>query len=199
VGLRGPGWPRGGTPIDVRAVPVGPDGNVPGAREILPRTPRGTPEEAALRSRFMVMPPTYFQPPSGRQFRAQGSVAAIVAASGETELGSFQLPTGNVGVIRQATFSANQLFSTTDITFRIRIDGAIPEGWAWKPFPSAVSFFTFSSEVEATIIDVPEGSTVQVTAQVFDAASYTLGGDLFGWFYSVSIRDAYAAAWGGVL
>lgn len=196
---KGPGWPRGGTPIDIAARPVGPDGDVPGQNLILGRGPGGAPEAAALRSRYMILPPTYFQPPSGKQFRAQGSAPALVLASGETVLGSFRVPVGNVGVIRQVTFSANQLFATTNIVFRVKIDGLIPEGWTWKPFPSAVAFFTFSSDVESTIIDVPEGALVEVTAQVLDAAAYTLGGDVFGWFYSVSIRDGYAAAWSGVL
>jgi hypothetical protein len=104
-----------------------------------------------------------------------------------------------VGIIRIAEFDVNGLLVSSNITFRIRVNGSIPPGWEWTPFATAAAFFAKEFPPNYTYIRVEEGAQVEVTAQVFDAGTYDVGADVGGWFYGSELRDGYEAAWMAVL
>lgn len=147
---------------------------------------------------YALPPPTVHPPPQANQFRVQGINAAQVLADLEVTLATFNLPAGNVGVIRLIEFDVNSLLLTSIIDFRIRINGMIPTGWTWRPFPTAAAFFAKEFPPESVLINVVEGARVDLTAQVLDAGTYTLGGDLQGWFYPLPLSVAYENAWRAV-
>ena len=179
------------TPADIRAVPIAPGGR-PGPAGL---GPGGAGPPAGADAVYSLSPPTLTAPPNASQFRVQGFNLGQVAAAGEVTLGTFTIPTGNVGVIRLVEFDVNGLLLTSLITFRIRVNGMIPLGWDWSPFPTAAAFFAKEFPPETVFINVDEGATVLLTAQVADAAAYGLGGDLLGWFYPVRMAGAYQDAW----
>ena len=178
------------TPADIRAVPIPPGGS-PGA---YPGAPSGAPR-AGADAVYSLLPPTTAPPPNASQFRVQGFNLGQLAAAGEVTLGAFTIPTGNVGVIRLVEFDVNSLLLTSLITFRIKINDMIPEGWDWSPFPTGAAFFAKEFPAESVYINVDEGARVTVTAEVTDAGTYGLGGDLLGWFYPVRVAGAYQDAW----
>lgn len=150
------------------------------------------------RAIYSLPPPTVHPPPHANQFRAQGINAGQVLADEEVTLGTFTLPTGMVGVIRLIEFDVNSLLLTSIIDFRIRVGGMIPTGWTWRPFATVAAFFAKEFPPESVLINVPEGATVNVTAEILDAGTYTVGGDLQGWFYPLPLGLAYENAWRSV-
>lgn len=165
--------------------------------------PMGVPAEsgqpAARRAVYSLPPPTESPAPGATYFRVQGRNAAQLAAAGEVVLDEFQLATGQVGAIRIVEFDINGILISSDLTFRIRVDGSIPPGWEWQPFATGAAFFAKEFPPESTYIRIPETGLIQVTAQVADAGTYDLGADLQGWQYGAELRDGYEAAWGAVL
>lgn len=154
---------------------------------------------AARRAVYALPPPTESPAPGATYFRLQGRSAGQVLAGAEVELAAFQMPTGQVGVIRIAEFDINGLLLTSDIVFRVRIDGSIPIGWEWSPFATGAAFFAKEFPPEMTYIRIPETGLAQVTAEVRDAGTYDLGADLVGWHYGAELRDGYESAWMAVL
>lgn len=163
----------------------------------------GEPSEAggsaARRAVYALPPPTEAPAPGATYFRVQGRSTVQLAAAGEVTIDEHRLPTGQLGVIRIVEFDINGLLISSDIVFRIRVDGSIPPGWEWRPFSTGAAFFAKEFPPESTYIRVPETSLVQVTVQVFDAGTYDLGCDLQGWQYGAELRDGYESAWAAVL
>lgn len=156
-------------------------------------------QAAARRAVYALPPPTEAPAPGASYFRVQGRNAAQLAAAGEVVLDAFQLPTGQLGAIRIVEFDINGILISSNIIFRIRVDGLIPPGWQWSPFPTGAAFFAKEFPPESTYIRVSETALIQVTAEVIDAGTYDLGADLQGWHYGAELRDGYEAAWAAVL
>lgn len=154
---------------------------------------------AARRAVYALPPPTESPAPGTSYFRLQGRTAAQTSVAGEVELDAFQLSVGQLGVIRIVEFDVNNLLGTSDIVFRIRVDGSIPTGWEWRPFATPAAFFAKEFPPESTYIRVPESAQIAVTAEVLDAGTYDVGADLQGWQYGSGLRDGYEAAWAAVL
>lgn len=167
----------------------------------MPRLGEGSPagETAARRAVYALPPPTEAPAPGSTYFRAQGRNSGQVAADGEVTLATVQMPVGQLGIIRIVEFDVNGLLTSSDIVFRIRLDGSIPPGWEWRPFPTAAAFFAKEFPPEYVYIRIPETGLVQVTAEVIDAGTYDLGIDAGGWQYGAELRDGYEAAWAAVL
>lgn len=172
------------------------------ARFLGPGRPGGNgpppPAGGGTQAIYSLPPPTVHPPPHANQFRAQGINAGQALADGEVTLGTFTLPNGMVGVIRLVEFDVNSLLLTSIIDFRIRVGGMIPTGWTWRPFATAAAFFAKEFPPESVLVNIPEGATVDVTARVLDAGTYTVGGDLQGWFYPLPLGLAYENAWRSV-
>ena len=179
-GLEARPWPREGP--GSRLAPVG-----------------AAPAPAARRAVYALPPPTEAPAPGTAYIRAQGRNAAQTLADGEVVLGTLQLSTGQVGVIRIVEFDINNLLGTSDIRFRIRVDGAVPRGWEWTPFATAAALFAKEFPPESTYIRLPENAQVEVTGEVLDAGTYDLGADIQGWQYGSELRDGYQEAWAAVL
>jgi hypothetical protein len=179
-----------------RGPPRSPDVGARPWPDDVPGTPGG---QAARRAVYALPPPTQAPAPGATYFRLQGRNAGQVVAAGEVTLSAFQLPTGQVGIIRIAEFDVNGLLGSSTITFRIRVNGSIPPGWEWTPFATAAAFFAKEFSPDYTYIRIEEGAQVEVTAEVFDAGTYDVGADVGGWFYGSELRDGYEAAWMAVL
>lgn len=157
------------------------------------------PAPAARRAVYALPPPTESPAPGTSYFRLQGRAAAQTLAAGEVTLDTYRLPIGQLGVIRIVEFDVNNLLNTSDIRFRIRVDGAIPQGWEWTPFGTPAALFVKEFPPESTYIRVPEGAHVAATVEVLDAGTYDLGADLQGWQYGSELRDGYEQAWAAVI
>jgi len=161
-----------------------------------PGTPGG---QAARRAVYALPPPTESPAPGATYFRLQGRNAGQAVAAGEVTLAAVELATGQVGIIRIAEFDVNGLLVSSNIVFRIRVDGSVPPGWEWTPFATAAAFFAKEFPPQYTYIRMPEGAQVEVTAEVLDAGTYDVGADVGGWQYGAELRDGYEAAWMAVL
>jgi hypothetical protein len=144
------------------------------------------------------MPPSLHPPPNASDLRVQGANPGQVAAAGTVILGTFRVPTGFVAVIRQVTFTINGLLVSSVIDFGVRLNGAVPTGWNYRPFGTAAALFAFTSP-DSTTIFVPRGGLIEAIVRVTDAGTYDLGADLYGWIYPVAAEDVYRKAYQSVL
>ena len=141
--------------------------------------------------------PYEVRPPQGTDFLTRGYQAGVAAGAAVVLPGSqYQIPDGEVGVIRSISLVINNLLLTSNIIFRIRADGSPLSGWgALQPIPGAVAYWATVYGPEETFIRLPDRATVDVEVQVFDAAVYDLGAALKGWHFSKGLADAADRAW----
>lgn len=152
---------------------------------------QGPPRGAA----YALQPPTYFQPPSGTTIRIQGRQTAQLLADGELILATVELQRGSVGALRIINVGVSNLLATSLIIFRVKVAGATVPGWEWSPFAQAVAVFQQEFPPESTKIDLPEGTKVDLTAEVTDAGVYDIDMMAQGWSYGRGLRDDYDSAW----
>lgn len=148
------------------------------------------------------VPPWFLvKPPEAADFTACGRVAGLTSAAGQTVLtgSTVQIPANNVPVIRSLTLEVNNLLSTSDIDWRLRVNGNPVEGWApLTVFPRSAATITVAYGPEETFIILPEGALIDVTAQVHDAGTYDVGAHLHGWFVGADVAERHAALLGAV-
>lgn len=187
---RGDAIPR--TSPDMAASPMPGGGGKPGGMPGFPED-QGPPRQAA----YALQSPIYFQPPGAVTLRLQGRSAAQVTGDGEVTIATAKLRGGNLGVLRILNVGVTNLLGTSLITFRVRVAGSTVEGWSWSPFAQTVAVFQQEFPPESTLIELPEGAEVQLTAQIAaaDAGVYDLDMMAQGWRYGRALRDDYDAAW----
>lgn len=152
---------------------------------------RGAPPAAV----WQLPAPTYFQPPGGQTLRLQGRQDLQVLADGEVTLARRQLQGGEVGVIRIINTGITNLLATSDITFRIKVAGAVVGGWQWQPFAVALAAFAQEFPPESTLIEISEASLISITAEVADAGAYNIDMMIQGWTYGTALRTDFDNAW----
>lgn len=151
--------------------------------------------EALPLARSLMVPPPWMFPPGEAARYAFGNDDVNLGAGpvAQTVLAGtvFQVPTQNVMVIRELTFSANNTLITSDITFRLRINGVAVEGYTIKLFPRAAASVSSTFTSDSTVVHVPESSVVDITVQVADAGAYQVGANWRGWFYSKDTHERF--------
>lgn len=185
---RGDAIPRS-TP-DMRASPWPGRGGGPGSLPGFPAD-QGPPRAAA----YALQAPTFFQPPGASTIRLQGRQDAQVLADGELILATQGLQGGNLGALRIINVGVTNLLATSEIVFRVRIAGAIVEGWQWEPFAQAIAVFLQEFPPESTLIEIPEGAKFDLTSEVLDAGVYDIDMMAQGWRYGRALRDDFDDAW----
>lgn len=104
---------------------------------------------------------------------------------------TFQVPAQNVLVIRELNFNINNMLITTDVTFRLLVNGASIEGYVVKLFPRAAASVSVAFPSDSTVIHIPEAAEVSITVQVGDAGAYQVGASWRGWFYSKDTHERF--------
>lgn len=147
----------------------------------------------------VVFPPTVQRPPEAGDFNRFGVFTGAQAANTPAVVPGtpFQVPAGNVAVIRSLSLDVNNLLASSNIVWTLRFNQTPVQGWdALSQFPRNVAAAVLTWTPEETYIPVPEGVLIDVLVEVLDGATYTLGASYHGWFYSGEVAAKYAGAWG---
>lgn len=145
---------------------------------------------------FSVGLPVQVKPPSGVDFNMDGTQAGITSASGIVTLDTFQVPPGNVGVVRSFSLLANGLLTTSDIRWALLFDGVPVPGWNSLTInPRSGGSVEVSYTPDETYIRTPEGSLLAWTVQVLDGGTYQVSVSAHGWFYPAQLATLESAAY----
>lgn len=140
----------------------------------------------------VIFPPEFMRPKDGKYFQAGGTTNIAGPSAFTTLGGTFQVPPSSMGIVRDVNLGVETMLATTNIVWRIRVDGSPVEGWnALTLAPRASAFVSASFLPESTYITVPSGAVVDVQAIVNDAVAYNVTGQVRGWFYPQSVYDDY--------
>lgn len=191
-------------PLDVEGRPKGPVSRVGGRVAYggapAPSAAMGLPEPSAP-AQTVVAPPSIQRPPEAKDFNLFGTLTGATTATTTPPAiiagTTFQVPAGNVGVIRALTLDVNNLLASSNIVWGLRFNETRVEGWdALTQFPRNVAAASLAWGPEETFIPVPEGASIDLVVQVNDGGTYTLGGSYHGWYYSMDLAERFAMAWG---
>lgn len=159
-----------------------------------------TPDAPGFSGGVLVPPfPEQVPPPSATYFAAQGFLLNVTAASGQVELGRFQVADNSVAVIRNVLISAAAWTLTSIVRWAILLDGVPAPGWAFARLPGApAAAIVREFSPELVTIRVGAGQLIQIVAQVdvADLGSYQLEGEARGWTYPQEVYDRFRSAWG---
>lgn len=148
---------------------------------------------------FTLQAPTTERPPGARDFNTFGTLAGLTAASGLTVFptAAFQIPAGNVGVVRSFLLLVNGLLVSSDVRFDLLYDTSPVDGWNRLTInPRAAASVEISWTPEETYIPVPEQATVGWRAQVLDAGTYQVSVAMHGWYYATALDAEMRRLWG---
>jgi hypothetical protein len=154
------------------------------------------PREVESQGQLFRFPPSFAPPPGAQDFQRTGR-STVAGPSTTTILGNttFTIPRGSVGYIRSLTWDANALSVTSDISFTVLFNQAPVPGWQdLRLFPRAASSASLAYSPDETYIWVPDGQTISLQVTVTDGASYLIGGQYHGWYFSKSIAAEYGLA-----
>lgn len=127
-----------------------------------------------------------FLPPSTAQTVAGPTTTVVLATP------TFNLPANSVGVIRELNFNVNNVLTTTDIRFRVLVNGSPVPGYdSIDIFPRAAASVNLSFPPENTFLRLVDGAAITIEVTVTDGGSYQLGASFRGWHFSKTIGDAY--------
>ena len=158
-GMGGHGLPPGGAP-----------GGVPFARGI---------------KTFSIPPWFEVRPPVAREIGTVRAVGTLLTLGNTPVIlpgSAFQLPDARAGVIRSFGIQVNNLLLTSQIFWTLKFGGSPVQGWSnLTLFPTPVPFFGENYGPGETVIQVPEGSQIEVEVNVLDAGTYQMGVAYHGW------------------
>lgn len=139
----------------------------------------------------LLAPPTVWKPQGAIDFNRFGTLTARTSANTPalfTPDADFQVPPGNVGVIRSVSILANSLLVTSDIRWTLLFNATGAAGWTGLTInPRAAGSVEVSWTDGETYIVTPEGALIQWSVRVNDAGTYQVSVAYHGWFYPVSL------------
>jgi len=191
---------RGQTPPDIefRAPGLRVEGG--GGYYAGPSGPGAVAAPPPVQPSYALPPWFYVKPPRARDFTAFGELTGLTAAAGETVVtgATFQVPAGNIPVVRSVTFDVNLLTPTSNLFFSMKQNGSPVEGWSnIRLFPRTATTISIAYGPDETFPLLPEGCRIDVTAIVLapDAGPYQLGANFHGWYVDVNVYDALQLAY----
>lgn len=126
-------------------------------------------------------------PPGAIPFIAQERASLIGSAVSDVTaiLARLQCPQFYLGVVRELSFFVNDLATTSNIVFAMRVNQAVLPSTSIEVFPKNASSDLIEFDPNTTRIEVPEGATadVQVTIRAGDVGTYLVGAMYRGWWY----------------
>lgn len=144
---------------------------------------RSTPEESA---------------PPASVFFALSDSAGVVGANVIAPLpnASLVLDAQNYGVLKSLDVFVTPWTATSSVFFQLLVNGAAVRGFERIGFvPAALALVSRGFDLSLAL---PQGATVSVQAVDVDGAAYTVGVELFGWQWPVSIDAKYRPEGAGV-
>ena len=105
-------------------------------------------------------------------------------------LAPVQLSSRSVGVIRELSFSVNNLLASSQVTFVLRINGAPVDGYTFAVFPFNTPHITISAleKGDREYVEAPTNASIDVAVTVADGGSYLVGVNYAGWSYPEDLR-----------
>lgn len=149
---------------------------------------------------FVIGAPYVEKPPGARDFNLFSTLAARTSVNTPAlfPTAQFQIPAGNVGVIRAVSLLVNNLLVTSDVRFDLLFNESAVVGWNNLTVnPRAAGSVEVSWTPEETFIMIPEGSVIDWRVRVIDAGTYQVSVGYHGWFYPVNLQLAADQAWTG--
>lgn len=97
----------------------------------------------------------------------------------------FQVPVGNVAIIRSLTLNVNNIVAASRISFALLFNGSPVQGYdQMAVFPRVAASVSVSFTADDTFIHVPDTARISVQVTITDANSYLVGCDFKGWYYA---------------
>ena len=156
--------------------------------------------QGAAGAQLVVTPPWVEKPPEGYDFNMFGTLTGLNSANTPTKFtggGVFQVPGGNVGVIRSFSILGNQWLLSSNVLWRLLFNDVAQPGWdALTINPRAASSVEFGWDVQETFILIPEGALIEWGLQVLDLGTYQVSVAAHGWYYPTRIQEAFAGLLG---
>lgn len=143
-------------------------------------TPPPTPQEIA---RSEVRFPDYYSPPADATSFTRTDWWDSPAAVGTNSPAGlqFQLPEGQVGIIRNFALYVNDMVAADLIDWTLRINEAGVPNWnAVKMFPTLASFRTVSDD---PFVFVPESGKIDVLINNASGLAKRIGANYYGWYW----------------
>lgn len=135
-----------------------------------------------------VLPPWVTRSP--REYPPQGSIRfnrtawadfAVPGSSSPAGL-TFRAPKGFAGILDTIALYANDMVATSDISWRVTVNGASLEGYEAATMFPRVAGFSYVGDGDLGI-DLVERAQIIVTITKGDVAVQKVGANLTGWFY----------------
>jgi hypothetical protein len=151
---------------------------------------------------FVYGPPWSDRPPSATDFNLFGTLFARTNANTPTTFptAQFQVPGGNVAVIRSLSILANNLLTTSVLRWDLLFNNAPAPGWSGLTInPRAAGSVEVSWTPEETFIPVPEGALIdwRFTVDPTDGGTYQVSIAYHGWLYPLALHMAALAGFQG--
>lgn len=144
----------------------------------------------------VLAPPWVWKPAAATDFNTFATQAGLDTAATpppgfELAAAGFDIPPGNVGVVRAISLLVNNLLTTSDVRFTLRQDESPIPGWSNLTVnPRAAGSVEVSWTPEETFIEVNEGAALSWVVQVLDGGTYQVSVAMHGWFYPTTMMGS---------
>lgn len=135
--------------------------------------------------------PWLIPPPDAINFNADET--ASVVGPGTAILAVRNTPPQFGGVVRELSYSINDVLLTTNVTFAFRFNQAPQDGFRRTIFPKVVATDVIAFDPPTTVIKIPLGASMDVLVTVADAQTYSVNVFYRGWWYDGILNEQ----WGG--
>lgn len=148
-----------------------------------------------------VYQPELYPIPDAQEFNPSGTAATSAVGTGTITLSpsvnsktGIQLPSGNIGILRNFAISITNMQTTTNVTFSLLMNNAPVGGYGGiSIIPRSAPFVIDSFDC---FIRIPDGALLTVQFSNIDGGPYTVGASLGGWYWPTSSGVRWLA--GGV-
>lgn len=134
-------------------------------------------------------PPWLIPPPGAINFNKEEIVSIAGALSQAVAVRD--TPDFMAGVIRELSYSINDVLLTTDVTFALRLSQAPQDGFIIKVFPKVVSSDVYQFDPPTTVIRIPSGAAMDVLVTVNDVQTYSVKVSYRGWWYDELLNQQF--------
>lgn len=136
----------------------------------------------------ILAPPWVWKPPQATDFNVFATLTGLDTANttppAEFPASVFNVPGGNIAVIRSVSILANNLLVSSNLRWTLLVNSTPTTGWTQLTInPRAAGSVEVSWTPEETFIAIPEGSRISWVVQVLDGGTYQLSVSYHGWFY----------------
>jgi len=144
-----------------------------------------------------VPPILQVKPPQGVDFAPGGSGSFNSANTPATVTGvTVDVPLGSVAYLRSFVLQVNTLLPVSAITFAVRANGVPVAGFdQLYVIPANLAVWNESWGPDEIFLEIAPGTTLDIAVTVTDAATYTIGAAMHGWYVPLELVQSFDQGW----